>query len=371
MKIIFISNLSENLAAGLNYSVPAMVEAQGKIDEVLWINLNDNELSHWRKIPAFHKLSEFGSHFDLELLPHAFKNPDVVIFEGFYNLKDVFTAKYLRKKNVPYVIVPRGSLTRFAQHIGSFAKQIKKRVANIVYFKEYTKKALMLRFLTNGELECSGSGWNPNYCVIPNGCTIPSKRKREFDLSKINAIYIGRIDYHNKGLDILCEAINAKKDLLREHNFKLNVYGPLRNYKYSDFRTLSAYIYTQDLRDLIELKGEVRGAAKEKALLESDVFFLTSRSEGHPMGLLEALSYGLPVLVTPGTNMADEIKHSDSGWVCQTDSVSIADALMDIIANLETLLRKSANALTLSKSYSWDNIAHNFHQAVASHLTSQ
>lgn len=35
MKILYISHLNTNIASGLNWSVPASVSAQSKIDEVL------------------------------------------------------------------------------------------------------------------------------------------------------------------------------------------------------------------------------------------------------------------------------------------------------------------------------------------------
>ena len=50
--------------------------------------------------------------------------------------------------------------------------------------------------------------------------------------------------------------------------------------------------------------GAVFGKVKEKVLLDNDFFILTSRLEGHPMALIEALSYGLPCLVTQGSRLS-------------------------------------------------------------------
>ena len=45
------------------------------------------------------------------------------------------------------------------------------------------------------------------------------------------------------------------------------------------------------------------------------------------MGLIEALSYGLPCLVTSGTNMADEIEKADAGWTADVSVEGIVRAL--------------------------------------------
>ena len=54
------------------------------------------------------------------------------------------------------------------------------------------------------------------------------------------------------------------------------------------------------------------------------------------MGLLEALSYGLPCLVTTGTNMAEEIKEADAGWTSDISVDGISEAL-------KSLLREKGN----------------------------
>ena len=60
------------------------------------------------------------------------------------------------------------------------------------------------------------------------------------------------------------------------------------------------------------------------------------------MGLLEAFAYGLPCLVTPGTNLSQEIYDYDAGWIASLDSDSIAEKMLSIIAaSNETLAEKS------------------------------
>ena len=74
------------------------------------------------------------------------------------------------------------------------------------------------------------------------------------------------------------------------------------------------------MEDLVELHEAIDGSEKEAELLSADVFIQTSRSEGMSMGILEALSYGVPCLVTRGTNLGEIIEQYDAGWVAETNA---------------------------------------------------
>lgn len=360
MNILYITNLSTNIAAGLNWSVPATVNAQSEIDNVFWLNLSNVVMDHWKDVKAFHNISEFGNDLTIENLPSPFDNPDVVVFEGFYHPKDPKLAKKLRKKGIPYIITPRGSFTRQGQRLGGVRKRLKKLIANILIFKPYARKALAIQYLTRAEQKDSTGNWNKRSFVVPNGFKTPSESKEEFTKNGIKALFIGRLDKYHKGLDVLLEAIHTDYQFLKKHNFSLQIYGPQRY----DYLELSEFIAKHNLTDVVTLNGEITGDDKKRALLSSDLFVLTSRFEGHPMGLVEAIAYGLPSLVTPGSNMGEEIRHNDCGWVCEPTSESIAKTLKIIIQNNSLLPTKGKNSLRLSESYGWERIAKDFHENV-------
>lgn len=361
MKIIYITNLSTNISSGLNWSVPATVDAQSKIDSVLWINLTNTEMPHWKMVKAFHKAEDFGikSSLTLEKLPFPFNNPDVVVFEGFYHIKDPLIAKHLRSKGIPYIVVPRGSLTHEAQH-GNTLKFLKKLIANFIIFKPYTKGALAIQYLTQAEKINSGTKWNCNSLIVPNGFNSPILKKEKFSQNGLKAIFIGRLDLYHKGIDILLEACKQNISLLISNKFHLSIYGPKRY----DYLKIQEFIESNNLKSIISLKGEISGNEKERALLESDLFVLTSRFEGHPMGLIEAIAYGVPVLITPGSNMANEISTTDAGWVADTTADSIGKAINTILSERNVWAKKSFSAKKLSLTYNWDNIARQFHDCV-------
>lgn len=364
MNILYISNLSTNVAAGLNWSVPATVAAQAEFDNVLWVNLTNIEMPHWRRVEAFHNVDDFcDKGFDIDSLPPPFDRPDAVVFEGFYHPKDPAIAVRLRRRGIPYVITPRGSLTVQSQH-GSLRKRLKKMVANHLIFKPYTRNALAIQYLTPAEQHDSGPGWNAQTFVVPNGFMIPSRHKETFSRNGLKAVFIGRLDLYHKGLDVLLNACLQEQKALHESNFTLDIYGPPRY----DHAKIKRFIADNDLGRIITLRGEISGEAKQRVLLDADLFVLTSRFEGHPMGLVEAVAYGLPALVTPGSNMADVMEEYDAGWVARQTTESVAAALREILKSRNLLPSKSENARKLSLLYDWRVIAESFHRNLKSSL---
>ena len=71
----------------------------------------------------------------------------------------------------------------------------------------------------------------------------------------------------------------------------------------------SAELLTKELElTSVAFVGNVAGAQKQELLANSDVFVLSSMSEGMPLAVLEAFSYSLAVVATPIGGLADFLK---------------------------------------------------------------
>lgn len=360
MNILYISHLNTNVAAGPNWSVPASVNAQSKIDNVLWLNTTNVTMDHWRPVKVFHNIEEFGG-LHLNLLPEPFNKPDVAVFEGFNFVDFVIFSKELNKNKIPYIIIPRGSLTYEALHNHSC---LKKKIAHLLFLNSFVKKAKAIQYLTRGEENSSKRTFDTQSFILPNGFDTPLVQKSVFSEKAIKAIFIGRLDMYHKGIDLLLEAIRQIKDQLKEAGFMLSIHGPRRY----DYYKIGEEIGRLGVEAVVCLKEEISGKEKENELLNSDLFVMTSRLEGHPMGLIEALSYGIPALVSRGTNMLEEVKGNNAGWTCEVTVEEIREALLKVIKERELLPEKGANAFALSKLYQWDKLAVRFHDELKSIL---
>ena len=134
MKIAYVSYLPKTMSGGPKYSVPKQVNAQAEFDEVIWINM-----SQWgvedSKIPCECIQDQTAA---LERI-FAF-SPDLVVFEDLYYLEFYRISLQLRRRRIPYIIIPRGCLTKAAQR----QKRYKKLPANLLMFLPMTRHALAI-----------------------------------------------------------------------------------------------------------------------------------------------------------------------------------------------------------------------------------
>lgn len=353
MNILYITHLTRNKWAGPNYSVPNQIKAQNEYDNVFWYNVNSLLKDKLFENIRCNDLSDYP-HTKIKKLPRPFNSPDIVIFEGVYFSPYLKIAKECREMKIPYIIVPRSSLTIQAQR----TKKIKKQLGNILYFNRFIKKSTAIQYLTWNEYKDSSNKWNNNYIILPNGIE-PKNRLKEFNkISSLRGVFIGRPDIYHKGIDLLLEACIKIKEELINNNCTIELFGPeISNYK----TEIQKIIDMNDLNSVIVQKDGIFDEKKEDVLLKSDFFILTSRFEGHPMGLIEALSYGLPSLVTEGTNMANEIDDFKAGWVANNNIESIVEAFRSLFSEKDMLDKKSQNALELSEKYSWSKIGEKTH----------
>lgn len=361
MKILFVSMLTGGGTHGPSWSVPARIKHQELIDDVLWVNCTDAFMPHWGEVRCYHCLNEFGGSLALSVLPLPFQNPDIVVFEDFYYWDFWLFHLELRKKRIPYVVVPRGSLTMMAQNN---SKKFKKRVANRLLFSSFIRNALCVHYLTEEEHRDSTDKWNPKCIVVPNGITLPAISKSIFSTQGIKAVFIGRLNAYHKGLDILLEACSLIKSDLKEAHFSLAVYGE----KNRDYESLKNMVEDSGLTEIVSFPGAVYGGEKETVLLNADLFVITSRFEGLPMGLLEALAYGVPALVSPGTNMAKAVLEANAGWNTEENAEDISRTILKVIDEKGKLRHKGENARKLAYNYDWDRLAQTFHNQVESLL---
>ena len=214
------------------------------------------------------------------------------------------------------------------------------------YLTFWFGKADKFIVLTEEDKSYWGDIYN-NIMSIPNSISyLPCLRA---PLENKNVIAIGRLDYQ-KGFDTLVEIWS--KISTRFSDWKLDIYGDG-----PDRQKLIKQIDSLKLNESITIHPPQKDI--ENKLLNSSIFVLTSRFEGLPMVLLEALSVGVPSVVFDcKCGPKDVISDGVDGFICQQSNVELfvkkMETLMDD-ANLRIQMGK--NAKQKGAKYSHENIS--------------
>ena len=343
MVILHFASIDNSKTSGVSIAVLQHVAAQGQYAETALINTNGIRISGVQtQLP-------FCKPFDVRALPKPYDRPDLAIFQECYRPVYLAIAKNLQKNGIPYVIVPHGELGREAQK----KKYLKKMAANILLFNRFTEQSAAIQCLSKREFEETSFG--KNKFIGTNGVVIPKEKKEEFSSVGAKIVYIGRLDAYHKGLDLLLEAVRLSKQILIENDCKIELYGPDYAGRFDHVQSL---ILENEVQDLVSLNHEILGEDKARKLLETDIFIQTSRFEGMPLGILEAMSYGLPCLVTEGTAIGEIISEAHAGWVAKTNAQDISKRLADAVSERSKWTGYGENGRkAVQEKYSWDKVA--------------
>jgi len=198
--------------------------------------------------------------------------PDVIVICDF-GWKGFFFSKFV-KTNIPIVFEVHGSLYNASKKISN---------NKLINYRAIVRKKLLsgyknVVFLSNE----SQKEWKIEGEIIPNPI---QKTNCIANLQNEKVIAIARHSYE-KGIDRLIE---IWKKVSQRSNWILEIYGD--GYLFEKHEQL---IRNLDLQDKVKLFKPVKNI--QEKYLESSIFVMTSRTEGFPMALLEAMEVGLPVV---------------------------------------------------------------------------
>jgi len=185
---------------------------------------------------------------------------------------------------------------------------------------------------------------------LPSG--IFPERYRSARRSERNGIlYLGRVTEH-KNVPLLLSAFEALIGKGYTGPLRIAGSGPL-------LLMLHEWVRASTVANKIEVLGSVDEGAKQQLLANSEVLLLTSRREGFPRVVAEAMASGLPVVTADyAENGAKELV---SQYGIGQVAVSAADAVSDAILHvLDKWDRYSIACIAASKSLNWETLVEDF-----------
>jgi len=312
-------------------------------------SLNDSFNINWFNVNVHKDFSNLGKGNYVNIIPNIrlyfrFKKilwrfkPELVLIPisqstpGF--LKDSIFIRLARKRAKTLIILHGSNINTW---LGNSHGLIKK------YFTDTLKgtegaivlgrklKYLFLPWYSDGKIH-----------VISNGITMKKLVPLTRTSSEIIIRYIGSLSF-NKGVFETIESIKLLKDSIC--NFKMVLNGKWRDI---EFQTRCTNIIERyELPVFYE--GEVTGDDKFNAYSTSDIFVFTPiKPEGFPMIIIEAMSFGLPIISTDQGAITEAVLDGVNGFIVKAGSAKeIAQKLKYLIENPTERLNMGKESLKL------------------------
>jgi glycosyltransferase involved in cell wall biosynthesis len=175
-------------------------------------------------------------------------------------------------------------------------------------------------------------------------------------------LYLGRIEFDQKGLDLLLEAYHALEDTITT---PLVIAGSGNK---KDEGKLRQLIKQYHLEKRIVLAGKVSGKEKDALLRKSAVVVIPSRFDSYVLVALEAMAYGKPLVgfAIPGLS-----------WIPKTcivkvppfDTAKLAAAIGRVLGDTKLRVTVHNDGRLLSQNYLWDHLFPLYKKSIATVLS--
>jgi glycosyltransferase involved in cell wall biosynthesis len=187
--------------------------------------------------------------------------------------------------------------------------------------------------------------------LIPNGAVAVEPSRDAEHLRRFGLecgryfLQVSRMVPEKRHLDLIRAYASA-----RLPGWKLALVGALDNDRYSQQVSAAA-------KDAgVVLTGYLRGEPLRQLYSHAGAFVLPSAHEGLPIALLEALSYGLPVLASDIAGNR-ELNLESSNYFPLGDTAALATQLRRLARTPSNERERAARRRSLARTYDWDRIA--------------
>ena len=276
---------------------------------------------------------------------------DVVDLHGVFVLTTARAGRLCRRLGKPYFVRSHGALDPFDLQKHSLLK----RFIGPLYVRPLLRHAAGVICTTQLEAaRLMTFGAAPRRFVVPlpvpSAKILPAARadfrsRHGIPEDAVVVLFMSRVDY-KKGLEFLVPALAAAKRAEPKLWFVLAGSGEPA--------------YVEGIRQLLREQGVapwttetgfVAGAAKQGALSAADLFALPSLNENFGIVLVEAMSAGLPLLISDQVYIQGEVTAAGAGVCCEPSADSCRQALVRLLAEPGKLreMGRRASALALER----------------------
>ncbi|WP_101689932.1 glycosyltransferase family 4 protein [Dysgonomonas massiliensis] len=186
--------------------------------------------------------------------------------------------------------------------------------------------------------------------VILNNIVNKAKQfEKQEAVFPLKLLFLGLIG-KRKGVFDLLQVVSDNKELLRE---KVNIFIGGNGLT----EELKSFIYKNGIDDIVFYEGWVQGEHKARLLEMSDIYILPSYNEGLPISILEAMSYGLPIISTNVGGIPEVVCNNINGLIIEAgDLKAILNSILFFVEDIKHIEEMGRNSLSIVKDYFPDHV---------------
>jgi glycosyltransferase involved in cell wall biosynthesis len=277
---------------------------------------------------------------------------DLVHIHAVFTFPSTAAAWSARARGVPYIVRPLGVLNQWGlQNRRRWAKKLSFRLVERGIFEH----AELIHYTSDQErIEAEQAGAHASSIIIANPVDLKSiERQRHAGAFRARypalkdrklVVFLSRIS-PKKGLDLLVTAFSRLHQQIPEALLVIAGAGDT-----DLIQKIKQRVSDARLSDHVFWPGFVEGDEKAAVLADADVFVLPSHSENFGVAVVEALSYGVPVIVSDQVGIHREISSHRAGLVVPCESSALADALLEILSKPALRTELASNGAKLANT---------------------
>jgi glycosyltransferase involved in cell wall biosynthesis len=286
------------------------------------------------------------------------QNYDILDNHYLFSYLPTCAAMIAQWQRVPYTVRTMGQLAPWALA----QSKLKKQIYSTIFERRNLANAVVVHSTSVGEVEDTiRFGVKPPKVVLPLGVHPPAKiadakhqiRHRYHISEQVPIVlFLSRLHY-KKRPELLIEALGHLA--AQQQQFHLILAGSGEP-EYVQF--LHEMVASLNMTEQTSFVGFVSGYDKDLLLQGSDLFVLPTYSENFGIALAEAMVSGLPVVTTPGAQIAPDIAQAKAGIIVEGEIEPLQTAIAHLLNSPQLRHELGENGrLYALQQYSWPAIA--------------
>ncbi len=283
---------------------------------------------------------------------------DVVHIHAVFNHACLAAARACRKRNIPYIVRPLGTLVPWSMN----QKPIRKSLFWHVVGRRMLSNAATVHYTALAEQQATETSLCLNHgTVMPLGVDTDSLNVKDTQSSVSEiprlaghpyVLILSRL-HPKKGLDIFLQAFLSVVDRPEFAAWRLVLAGDGPT-EYVEL--LREKISSHKAKESVLFSGWLEGDLKINVLRHAALLALPSHHENFGLCVMEALACGVPVLVSPHVNLAAAVSQAGAGWIVPVQKEPIELALIDAFSRSAERDKRGKSGRDLSLQFSWKHI---------------